>query len=125
MSCVVVLRNCGRLRNRSRLFTLLGANPADINLLGLLNNDNKFDIGISLNNFYGNDIETNPYLAKGLITKYTDVDGLINNPEFADRDLFISINVCSLNSKYSELKEIIVKLNQSGLNIIAIALQEI
>ena len=94
-------------------------------MLGLLNNDSKFDISTCLNNFYGNDAYSNPYLTKGIITKYTDIEGFINNPALIDRDLFISINICSLNSKFSDLKDIILRLNLSGLNVVAIALQEI
>ena len=100
--------------------------PPNRDLLAILNNNQELDFQISFNNFYnGNDGGfDNPYLQTKINSKFYDSDSLANTPDKSN-PLFLSMNIQSLQSKFSEFKNFIQQLSSSGINVDVIALQEL
>ena len=95
-------------------------------LTGELNGVAKYDFGNTLDNFYEHDIETNPYFEKNLKSIYYDEQNLINECKLnKSKNFHFSLNVQSLNSKFTEIKNFLTELNLENLNINTFAMQEI
>ena len=90
-----------------------------------MNRDDRFDIESTLNNFYGNDTDANPYINQLNLSNYSDIDQFILSFKNSKKPFFLSLNIRSLNSKYFELKQLISEISSNNINVIAIVLQEI
>ena len=93
--------------------------------LGELDRNVNFDIGDTLNNFFGLDNETNPYVNQINLSHYTDLECFTSTYKNSKKPFFLSLNICSLNSKYDELKHLIHEISKQNINVLAIAIQEI
>jgi hypothetical protein len=78
----------------------------------------------TLNNFYTNDSDENPYL-NCTMSSYTDLIHISNDPIFHNKPVILSSNVQSLNSKFCELKSFIIELESKNICIADIEMQEI
>ena len=114
---VVVVGTLGR---RSIL-----AETADGSGLDEMDRNSNFDVGDTLNNYFGPDNETNPYSNLINLSHYTDVQNFILTYKNSKKPFFLSLNICSLNSKYDELKYLIYEIAKNNINVLAIAIQEI
>jgi len=90
-----------------------------------MDRDVKFDIGSTLNNFFGLDPEANPYSNQINLSHYTDVENFVATYKNSKKPFFLSMNICSLNSKYDSLKYLIHEISKNNINVLAIALQEV
>jgi exonuclease III len=101
-----------------------GAATNDIgDLLGALNTNPSYDFNHILNSFYNddnNDINTIDLFD----SKYYDCNSLINTFQNTSGSLFLSINICSLMSKFNSLSEFFLNLTNKNLNVELLALQE-
>ena len=92
---------------------------------GDMDRNASFDVGSTLNNFLGLDAETNPYFNQLNLSHYTDVENFVATYKNSKKPFLLSLNICSLNSKYENLKYLIHEISKNNINVLAIALQEI
>jgi len=104
----------------------LGAGLDSGVLTGELNGVARYDFGNTLDNYYEDDIDTNPYSEKNFNSIYYDESNLIKKLT-SDKlsNLHFSLNVQSLNSKFSEIKNFFNELKMKNININTFAMQEI
>ena len=102
-----------------------GAESADTATLVSLNGDPRYELSDALNIYLGNDIETNPYLAKDIKSSFTDFNEFSKLYKNSKTPIILSLNIQSLNSKFNELKTLLLLLSNQKTNVVAIALQEI
>jgi len=104
----------------------LGAGSDSGALTGELNGVARYDFGNILENFYENDIDANPYSENVIISNYYDETNFINKiTSDKSSNLHFSLNVQSLNSKFSEIKNFFNELSMKKVNISTFAMQEI
>ncbi len=99
--------------------------PHDIGPLDSLNSNPLLDIAGAVNFVLGDDNESNPYINSKLNTCYHDEYSFIQNFSGVNKNIFLSINIRSLMSNFNQFSSFIVRLIDKGINVIAIALQEI
>ena len=91
----------------------------------MLNNNTKYDL---LNNPYlqlfCNDYLKNSLNGALINSRFHDLKTFMQTYRSAARPVFLSINIQSLNSKYEKLTELVVTIQNNGLQIDIIALQE-
>ena len=92
--------------------------------LQFLNSCSRYDLSDKLKLFFGDDNEENVFLDDMPNRKYFDMESFIKNCKQLNC-IFLSLNVCSLMSKFDELSSLIIRLSTSNVNIKIIALQEI
>jgi exonuclease III len=98
-------------------------NDSDV-LLASLNNSPKFDNATTINNFIHLNDDTHTFRNINISSSYYDNTSLINSFSSSNSPIIMSINIQSLQSKYSTLLEFINHLANNNVTIDAIALQE-
>ena len=92
--------------------------------LQFLNTCSRYDLSDKLKLFFGDDNDENVFLNDMPNHKYFDMDLFTANCKQLNC-IFLSLNICSLMSKFDELYSLITQLTTSNVNIKIIALQEI
>jgi len=95
------------------------------NDLQTLNGRIDLDFIHSFNNLLLDEQEDNPFVNVEINGKFHDFESFIADPIIISSPVFISINVQSLNSKHTNLNDLVCELINRGVNIEVIALQEI
>ena len=91
--------------------------------LGALNNTNRYDLHDALINFFGDDNEENIFVNDIANHKYYDINVFTHS--FKNECIFLSLNICSLMSKFNKFSNFLANLSKHGVSINVIALQEI
>ena len=91
--------------------------------LGALNNTNRYDLHDALINFFGDDNEENIFVNDIANHKYYDINVFTHC--FKNECIFLSLNICSLMSKFNKFSNFLANLSKHGVSINVIALQEI
>ena len=87
-----------------------------------LNKHNHLDLAFSLNKYYGDDVDSNPYTSLNFSSKFLNVEETIFNYGNSGIPIIININI---QSKFDALNQFILDLTAGGVFVIAITLQEI
>ncbi len=95
------------------------------NDLQSLNGRIDLDFIHSFNNLLLDEQEDNPFVNVEINGKFHDFESFIADPIIISSPVFISINVQSLNSKHTNLNDLVCELINRGVSIEVIALQEI
>jgi hypothetical protein len=93
--------------------------------LASLNLNRCLDVTEAVTLTLGDENETNPYIDFKLNTQYHDEFSFIQNFAGSENSVLLSLNIRSLMCNLDQLLSLITKLTSKGVNIIAIALQEI
>jgi len=97
----------------------------NVNELNLLNNDMSLDFLHQYNQIYiDQDRETDPYMNRNLNCQFHNMSALSSIPNAEIMPIYLSVNIQSLNSKFEQLKEQILDLQNQNLKVDAIAIQE-
>ena len=86
----------------------------------------RYDFGNILNDYFNNDIDTNPYSEKKFNSNYYDLEGFFR--DLTSRKIsntHLSLNVQSLNSKFSYIKDLFLDFKNKNININTFAMQEL
>jgi exonuclease III len=98
--------------------------PNTDQLLTNLNNDLNLNASYLLNSYFQDDENTQQFFKTNLSSCYFDMQSFSNTYQHCKEPLFISLNIQSLNSKFSELKSFIAELGKVNIFIDLIILQE-
>jgi hypothetical protein len=93
------------------------------NLLGALNLNPLLDLKDYLTTFYS-DSNNNINTIDIFDSKYYDNDSFITTFSNSTGSIFLSLNTCSLMSKFSSSSNLLLNLTNKNLNIEVLALQE-
>jgi hypothetical protein len=93
-------------------------------LLDDLNLDPSLDARDLLNNYLLDDENISQFFQTNINSAYHDIYSFINRFKHTTDPLILSLNVQSLNSKYTALKQLIQSMQDSGVPIDLIFLQE-
>jgi hypothetical protein len=94
--------------------------------LDSLNANICYDLTNKLDLFFGTDDETNPYIANPLNSKFYDFLNTFSRSFHGDdKFLFLSLNIRNLMCNFDKFSSFISHLATKGVNIYAIALQEV
>ena len=98
--------------------------------LGSLNNKNEYDLASTLNNYFNiqNDsfnADIDPFLNFKIMCKYYNESSLMSEFTGCNDFLILNANIQSLPSKFSELKDMLLQLQENNIMFDIIALQEI
>jgi hypothetical protein len=96
----------------------------NIELLATLNANKFYDTSTMLNNFIHTDDDLNIFSHINLTSSYHNFSSLQTNYGPTTSPLLLSINIQSLQSKFSNLVQLIQEINTQGFKIDVIALQE-
>ena len=98
--------------------------PNTDQLLTNLNNDLNLNASYLLNSYFQDDENIQQFFKTNLSSCYCDMQSFSNTYQNCKEPLFISLNIQSLNSKFSELKSFIAELGKVNIFIDLIILQE-
>jgi len=90
-----------------------------------INKMKKYNLLEELNLFFDNDNIPDPYDQSVINCKYYDEDSFLQNYKNTKNPIYMSLNIQSLNSKYTNLKNLLTNLLNEKLPIKILALQEI
>ena len=95
-------------------------------ILNTLNNDNKHNLiqTLTSNHNDNDDIDLNPYNSLTIDSQFYNSKSFISRFKDNKQPLFLNLNVQSLNSKYENLKNLILSYTNNNILIELIALQE-
>ena len=102
-----------------------GAGAANADPLGDLNNLNCYNLSDKLNSYYGNDINTNPYLTLNIESNYFDIENFIAKFANTEFPINLSLNIRSLQCNHLNLLTLVNEFLKNNIKIDIIALQEI
>ena len=91
--------------------------------LNLLNNNKSLDVLHNLRNY--NEDENNPFSEVNVDSLFYDEETFTSKFKNSNKPIFLNLNVQSLMSKFDKLKNFILKLTNTGIQIDVIAMQEI
>ena len=98
--------------------------PNNNSLLDRLNGDVSLNATNLLNNFLHEDENISQFFVTNISTSYSDPESFKNCFKNCNKPLILSLNIQSLNSKFSDLKNFILELQSNNISIDAIILQE-
>ena len=102
-----------------------GGGEANSGGLCELNNNSDFDLSDKVLAYYGTDVNSNPYLNINITSSFFDIVSFTAKYAHSPVPIYLSLNICSLNSKYFNLNIIITEFLKNKVPIEIIALQEI
>ena len=103
----------------------MGAGAVNMDPLGELRDLNCYNLSDKLLKFYGNDINSNPYLNINIDSNFYDAETFISKLRNTDLPVHLSINIRSLQCNYPNLLTLIKDFLKNNIKIEIIALQEI
>jgi exonuclease III len=93
--------------------------------LDSLNANLCYDLNDKLNLVLGSENDANPYIDFPLNTKFYDLYSFAGSFRGKDNILCLSLNIRSLMCNHNKLSDFLLNLNKNGVEIFAIALQEV
>ena len=104
----------------------LGMGEANNNVsLGELNNINNYALFDKLQAFYGNDVDSNPYLQINIDSIFHDMSSFIQAFANSLFPIYLSMNIRSLQANHCSLNNFLENLFNANIPIDIIAVQEI
>ena len=98
--------------------------PNNNMLLEELNTDPSLNAKNLLNDFLSDDENISQFFISKLNSEYLDLEAFKNKFAGVSHPIFLSVNIQSLNSKFPELKQLILDLQNCNVQIDVILLQE-
>ena len=94
--------------------------------LDTLNNSVDHDFFTMFNRVYHDThVDDNPYIGLNLSSKFYDIPSLSSDVSIVGKPIYLSINIQSLQSKYEQLLAELSEIENKGIYVEIIALQEI